>query len=70
MGFIFSLLKVNGVERSSKLIELPKVQRVRTKAYNSDELARLFAVMTPEEYLRYLFFLRTGCREQEVEFAT
>jgi integrase len=70
MGFVFSLLKANGVERSSKLVKLPKVQRVRTKAYNSDELAQLFAVMTPEEYLRYLFFLRTGCREQEVQFAT
>ncbi len=70
MGFVFSLLKANGVERSSKLVKLPKVQRVRTKAYNSDELSQLFAVMIPEEYLRYLFFLRTGCREQEVQFAT
>jgi integrase/recombinase XerD len=70
MGFIFSLLKANGVEKSSKLIKLPKVQRIRTKAYNSDEVARLFAAMTREEYLRYLFFLRTGCREQEVQYAT
>ncbi len=70
MGFIFSLLKANGVERSSKLIKLPKVQRTRTKAYNPDELSKLFAAMTPEEYLRYLFFVRTGCREQEVQYAT
>lgn len=70
MGFVFSLLKANGVERSSRLIKLPKVQRTRTKAYNADELARLFATMKPEEYLRYLFFLRTGCREQEVQYAT
>jgi integrase len=70
MGFVFSLLKANGVERSSKLIKLPKVQRIRTKAYNPDELAKLFAVMRPEEYLRYLFFVRTGCREQEIQFAT
>ena len=70
MGFVFSLLKANGVERSSKLVKLPKVQRARTKAYSPDELARLFAAMTPTEYLRYLFFLRTGCREQEVQFAT
>ena len=34
MGFVFSLLKANGVERSSKLVKLPKVQRIRTKAYN------------------------------------
>ncbi len=70
MGFVFSLLKANGVEKSSKLIKLPKVQRTRTKAYNPDELVKLFAEMTPEEYLRYLFFVRTGCREQEVQYAT
>jgi hypothetical protein len=63
MGFVFSLLKVNGVEKPSKLIKLPTVQRTRTKAYNSEELTKLFAAMTPEEYLRYLFFVRTGCRE-------
>jgi integrase/recombinase XerD len=70
MGFIFSLLKANGVDRSSKLVKLPKVQRTRTKAYNPNELSQLFAAMTPEEYLRYLFFVRTGCREQEVQYAT
>ena len=70
MGFVFSLLKANGVQRSSKLIKLPKVQRTRTKAYNPDELTKLFDAMAPEEYLRYLFFVRTGCREQEVQFAT
>ena len=70
MGFVFSLLKANGVGKTSKLIKLPKVQRTRTKAYNPEELSKLFAAMTPEEYLRYLFFLRTGCREQEVQYAT
>src|SRR5450759_4828387 len=70
MGFVFSLLKENGVEKSSKIIKLPKVQLTRTKAYNPDELSKLFAAMTPEEYLRYLFFVRTGCREQEVQYAT
>ena len=70
MGFVFSLLKANGIDKSSKLIKLPKVQRTRTKAYNPEELSKLFAAMTPEEYLRYLFFVRTGCREQEVQYAT
>jgi integrase len=70
MGFVFSLLKANGIEKSSKLIKLPKVQRTRTKAYNPDELSKLFEAMTPQEYLRYLFFVRTGCREQEVQYAT
>src|ERR1700733_8179172 len=70
MGFVFSLLKANGIDTPSKIVKLPKVQRTRTKAYNSDELSKLFAVMTPEEYLRYLFFVRTGCREQEIQYAT
>ena len=70
MGFVFSLLKANGIETPSKLIKLPKVQRTRTKAYNPEEISKLFAAMTPEEYVRYLFFLRTGCREQEVQYAT
>ena len=70
MGFVFSLLKANGVEKPSKLIKLPKVQRTGTKAYNSEELTKLLTTMTPEEYLRYLFFVRTGCREQEVQYAT
>jgi integrase/recombinase XerD len=70
MGFVFSLLKANGVEKSSKLIRLPTVQGTRTKAYNSDELSKLFAAMTPAENLRYMFFVRTGCREQEVQYAT
>src|SRR5580704_7373719 len=67
---LFSLFLRNGVEKPSKIIKLPKVQRTRTKAYNPDELSKLFAAITPEEYLRYLFFVRTGCREQEVQYAT
>jgi integrase len=70
MGFVFSLLKANGVEKPSKLIKLPKIQRTQTAAYNPDELSKLFGAMTPEEYLRYLFFVRTRCREQEVQYAT
>src|SRR3984893_6659117 len=33
MGFIFSLLKAKGIEKSSKLIKMPEVQRTRTTAY-------------------------------------
>jgi integrase len=70
MGFVFSLLKANGVDRSSRLVKLPEVQRTKAKAYNADELAKLFAANAREGYLRYLFFLRAGCREQEIQFAT
>lgn len=69
MGLVFSLLKANVVEIPSKLIKPHKVQQARTKAYNPDELSNLFVAMTPEEYLRYLFFVRTGCREREVQDA-
>jgi hypothetical protein len=48
MGFVSSLLKANGVEKPSKLINLPKVQRTRTKAYNPDKLSKLFAAVTHE----------------------
>jgi integrase/recombinase XerD len=74
MTVIFSLLKSHrketGVDFVSTLVKLPKVQRTSPKAYSQEDLQKLFAVMTPEEYLRYLFFVRTGCRDQEVAFAT
>ena len=46
MGFVFALLKANGVEKPSNLMKLPKVQRTWTKAYNPDELSKLFAAMS------------------------
>jgi integrase/recombinase XerD len=67
MGFVFSFLKSNGVENPSRLIKVPKVHKTRTKAYNSEELTKLFAAMTPDEYLRYLYLCPHGCREQEVQ---
>jgi integrase len=74
MGVVFSLLKDHrketGVEEPSKLVKLPKVQTVKAKAYSKEELQKLFGAMNEAEYLRYLFFVHTGCREQEVQFAT
>lgn len=74
MGVVFSLLKdyksETGVEHASKLVSLPKPVQSRPKAYTSEELVQLFGAMSDEERARYLFFLHTGCREQEVQFAT
>jgi integrase len=70
MKQIFILLKANGVENSSALVSLPKVPRTRDKAYDPAELVKLFAEMEPKDYLPFLFFVRTGCREQEVQYAT
>jgi integrase len=74
MGIVFSLLKdyrnETGVEHASKLVSVPKPVQSRPKAYSNEELGKLFGNMTPEEHARYIFFLHTGCREQEVQYAT
>jgi integrase len=74
MGIVFSLLKdyrnETGVEYASKLISVPKPVQSRPKAYTNEDIEKLFAVMTKEEQARYTFFLHTGCREQEVQYAT
>ena len=74
MGVIFSMLKDNkketGVEYPSQLVSLPEPVRSRPKAYPNEEIVTLFSTMTDEEKVRYLFFLHTGCREQEVMYAT
>ncbi len=74
MGVVFSMLKDHsketGVEYPSKLVSLPEPVQKRAKAYSIDDIKRLFAKMDQEERTRYLFFLHTGCREQEVMYAT
>lgn len=74
MGVIFSMLKDNkketGVEYASRLVSLPEPVQSRPKAYPNEEMVQLFSAMTDEERVRYLFFLHTGCREQEVMYAT
>jgi integrase len=57
----------------SKGGDLPKVTEPEVDYYNEhdpDELKKFFAACGADERIRYLFFLRTGCREREVMFAT
>ena len=74
MGVIFSLLKDHvketGVEYASKLVSVAKPVKQKPRAYSDAEIKKLFEVMSEEEWERYAFFLSTGCREQEVMFAT
>jgi integrase/recombinase XerD len=76
MSVIFSLLKANkketGVEYASQLVSIPEPVRKRPKAYSDEDIETLFGAMkdTAEDCIRYLFFLHTGCREQEVAYAT
>lgn len=69
IGTIVFMLKAAGVEKPSKLIELPTVEDEEPNPYSDDDLRKLFAAMTPEEQIRYEFFLVTACREQEVSHA-
>lgn len=74
MGIVFSLLKKfkkeTGVEYASELVSIPKPVSSRPKAYSNEDIDTMWANMDGEEDLRYLFFLTTGCREQEVMHAT
>jgi integrase len=42
----------------------------RKDPFTEEELAKLFAICTPQENLLWQFFLQTGCRERELMFAT
>jgi integrase len=74
MGIVYSMLKYHaketGVANPSKLLKLKKPVHKSPKAYSDDELTALFSAMDEEERIRYTFFLHTGCREQEVMYAT
>jgi len=52
------------------LVSVAKPVKQKPKAYSDAEIKKFFEAMTDEEYERYAFFLATGCREQEVMFAT
>ncbi len=49
---------------------MPTVEEEVAVPYTDEDLERLFAAMTPEESIRYKFFLGTGCRDKEVTFAS
>lgn len=74
MGIVFSMLKKHvketGVEYASKLVSVAKPVKHKPRAYSDGEIKKLFEAMTEEEWERYAFFLSTGCREQEVMYAT
>jgi len=59
-----------GIENPTQLLtSLPTVEEEDVQPYESKELDRLFKAMTEEEYVAFLFFRLSGCREKEVAFA-
>lgn len=68
---VISFLKANDIKTGFSLSkDLPKIDEQPAIPYSEDELQKLFAVMTPDEMIRFKFFLGTAAREREVMFAT
>lgn len=70
LNIVFFLLKKNGVVARVPKDEMPIVEVEDALPYTDEELTRLFDAMDDEDILRYKFFLGSGCREQEVMFAS
>jgi integrase len=67
---VLSLLKKNKIKTEFSLtFDLPEFEEEPAVPYDPAELKKLFAAMTPEEVIRYKFFLGTACREKEVTYA-
>jgi integrase/recombinase XerD len=68
---VLSLLKKNKIKTDFSLsADLPVFEEEPAVPYQPAELQKLFAAMTPEEVIRYKFFLGTACREKEVTYAS
>jgi len=74
MGVIYSMLKTKadetGIAKPSTLVKLQKPVEEEVVAYDGEEIDSLFRNMAGEEKCLYTFFLHSGCREQEVQYAT
>jgi len=66
---VFFLLKKFGIKNPLPWDEMPTIEVDPAVPFEKEELDKLFAAMTPEESIRYKFFLGTGCRDKEVTFA-
>lgn len=63
---VCTMLRFHGINVSIRVKYTEKIVR----AYRDDELQKLFTVADPEEHLLFSFFLATGAREQEIQYAT
>lgn len=66
-GEITTFLRFVGVKDVAVKV---KYTDKKVRAYRPDELTKLFAAATPEEWALFQFFLGSGARDQEVMFAT
>lgn len=67
---IGALLRSHGVVGLLGPSDKPRYEEKEVEAYDSEQLANLFAAANPEERMIFEFFLGTGLREQEVMFTS
>src|SRR5712672_852770 len=58
-----------GIDQPSKIVEMPTIDEEDAVPYTRDDLRKIFKAATPEERVRYQFFLDSACREQEMSVA-
>ena len=68
---VHSFLKENKITvRLNKKTELPAVEKKDAVPYTEEQVTALLAACDEELRVRFRFFLGSGCREQEVQFAS
>lgn len=63
---VMSFLKKHKIAGLIEKGDWPKYVEEEVSVYTQEELTAFFAACTPTENLWFTFFLKTGCREQEV----
>jgi len=67
---VMSFLKANDIRGLVQKNDWPKFVEEEPEVYETEDLAKLFAVCDPEERLLFEFYQMTGMREQEVIYTT
>src|SRR5579859_290352 len=70
IGIVLQLLRLHGITGLLQRQDKPKYVETIREMYQPEDLEALFKVCTPEEKVRYLFFLLTGERDKEVRYTT
>jgi integrase len=66
---VLFLLKRNAIPNPLPWDDMPTIEEDPAIPYTPDELKAIFAAMDDEERMRYMFFLGTAARDQEVKYA-
>jgi integrase len=67
---VHSFLKEFKIAARIKKTELPAVEKKDAVPYTDEQVKALLGAMDDELRIRFRFFLGSGCREQEVQYAT